>query len=68
MYKRQKLINIREFMSRVKWIVVTPYSNVCRELGFKIHAHCNTLPQATKFIKTLDQQAFIKQDLKTIKL
>ena len=55
-------------MSRVKWIVVTPYSNVCRELGFKIHAHCNTLPQATKFIKTLDQQEFIKQDLKTIKL
>jgi len=55
-------------MSQVKWIAVSPHSNVCRELGYKIHAHCSTLSQASKFLKTLNQPAYIKQDFKNVKL
>ena len=53
-------------MSQVKWKIVTPNSIVCRALGEVVHARCKTLPQASKFLKTLNQQAFIKQDLKNV--
>ena len=55
-------------MSQVKWIAVTPNSAVCRALGEVVHARFKTLPQASKFLKTLNQQAYIKQDFKNVKL
>ena len=55
-------------MSLVKWKAVTPNSTVCRALGEVVHARFKTLPQASKFLKTLNQPAFIKQDLKNVKL
>ena len=55
-------------MSQAKWIAYTPNSTVCRALGKTVHARFNTLPQATKFFKTLNQPAYIKQDFKNVKL
>jgi hypothetical protein len=55
-------------MSQVKWKAVTPNSTVCRALGETVHARFNTLPQANKFLKTFNQQVYIKQDFKHVKL
>ena len=55
-------------MPQVKWKLVTPNSVVCRALGETVHARFNTLPQATKYFKTLNQPAYIKQDFKNVKL
>jgi hypothetical protein len=55
-------------MSQVIWKAVTPNLAVCRALGEVVHARFKTLPQASKFLKTLNQPAFIKQDLKNVKL